>query len=286
MELFTLGIGHYTETDVKQLARAFTGWSLRGTDAYFDPKQFDDGEKEIFGQTGKFDHESAVDLLLARPDAPKFLARSLLKEFLHPQPTPDQIDHYASRLVEHKWEIKPVLREILTSRLFYSDWAYRAKIKSPLDICVGGSKGLPGAKPAASFLRAQCANMGQNLLYPPTVKGWDGEESWINANTVLLRFNFGLALAQQRGQDFAQRADLDAWLKKHDLKTPDDIIDHFTRLYLDGKISPEAKAKLVQYVKNDPSKNPKPFALTPDTVNTKIRGILHIIMSMPEFQLA
>jgi uncharacterized protein (DUF1800 family) len=286
MELFTLGIGNYTENDVKQLARAFTGWSLKGTEASFDPKQFDDGSKEIFGQHGTFNDEQAVGLLLTQPAAPRFIARSLLKEFVHPHPTEEQVNHYAGLVVAHDWEIKPVLQEMLTSRLFYSEWAYRAKIKSPVDIVIGGAKGLPGAKPTTSFLRDATAKMGQNLLYPPTVKGWDGEESWINANTVLLRFNFGLALAEQRGQDFAARADLDAWLKKHDLKSADDIINHFTRLYLDGRISGEANAKLQQYVANDPSKKPKPFELTPISVSTKIRGILHLIMSMPEFQLA
>src|SRR5206468_6509930 len=81
MELFTLGIGNYTEHDVQELARAFTGWRVSDEQASFDPKQFDDGEKEILGQRGKFDSESAVDVLLSQPAAPKFLARNLLKEF-------------------------------------------------------------------------------------------------------------------------------------------------------------------------------------------------------------
>ena len=96
------------------------------------------------------------------------------------------------------------MREIFLSRLFFSDWAYRSTIKSPVQLTVGAVAAV-GGKVSTTFLRDQTGKMGQSLLMPPNVKGWDGEEAWINANTVLLRFNFGLSLATQRGDDFAQR---------------------------------------------------------------------------------
>src|SRR5439155_4358420 len=104
-------IGNYSEHDVKELARAFTGWRVQEEQATFDSKQFDDGEKEILGQKDRFDSESAIDLILAQPAAPKHLARNLLVEFVHPDPLDEHVDHYAKRLLEHQWDVKLVLRE-------------------------------------------------------------------------------------------------------------------------------------------------------------------------------
>ncbi len=240
MELFTLGVGNYTEKDVQELARAFTGWHIDGngeaSKGSFNPKQFDDGEKTIFGKTGKFDSESAVDLLLEQPAASRHQARRLLKEFVHPNPTDEQIQHYADRLVAEKWNIKTVLREMVGSRLFFSDWAYRSKIKSPIELVVGGVNEV-GGKASTTFLREQTMKMGQALMAPPNVKGWDGERTWINANTVLLRFNFGQTLSTQRGDYFPRRADVESWLSKHKIKSGQDIVDHFAALFLDGNVA-------------------------------------------------
>jgi uncharacterized protein (DUF1800 family) len=285
MELFTLGVGTYSEKDVKELARAFTGWRINGDQAVFNKFFFDDGEKTIFGKTGHFDSDAAIDLILEQPAASKHLSRRILRNFVHPNPADEIVAHYAQRLIDEKWEIKPVLREILLSRLFFSDWAYRSSIKSPVELTVGAA-GAVGGKVATYFLRDQTGKMGQMLMMPPNVKGWDGEEAWINANTVLLRFNFGLSLAIQRGDDFAQREDLDGWLHKHNLKTADDILDHYLRLLLDGNVSTAARSELLDFLNHGPQNRPRPFVLTPDTMNSKVRGLQHLIMAMPEFQLA
>src|SRR5437016_11000250 len=97
MELFTLGVGNYSENDIKQLARAFTGWQLGENESRFDPKLFDDGEKEVFGVNGNFDAAGAIELILKQQAAPKFLARKLLRGFVHPHPSDDQIDYYTTR---------------------------------------------------------------------------------------------------------------------------------------------------------------------------------------------
>jgi uncharacterized protein (DUF1800 family) len=285
MELFTLGVGTYTEKDVKELARAFTGWRVDGDHAVFDKTHFDDGPKTIFGQTARFDSDSAIDLILQQPAASQHLSRRILRNFVHPDPTHEIVSHYARRLIEEKWELAPVMREIFLSRLFYSDWAYRSIIKSPVELTVGAASAV-GGKVSTAFLRDQTGKMGESLLMPPNVKGWDGEEAWINANTVLLRFNFGLSLALQRGEDFAQRSDLNAWLHKHNLKTADDILDHYLRILLDGNVTTEARTELLDFLNHGPRDKPKPFVLTPDTMNSKVRGLQHLIMAMPEFQLA
>jgi uncharacterized protein (DUF1800 family) len=285
MELFTLGIGSYTEKDVKELARAFTGWQQYNGVGVFNPKLFDDGEKTIFGQSGNFDAEQSNKLLLGQPSAGPFLAKHMLAEFVHPHPTDLVINHYGKRLVETQWDLKAVLKEMVGSRLFFSDWAYRSRIKSPIDLAVGSVLAL-GGKVNTTFLRTQTAKMGQDVLQPPNVKGWDGDVDWINANTVMVRFNFGQELATQRNGEFARKSELEAWLVKHDIKTADDVVNHYAMLLLDGQLPDGARETFVGYMNHGPEKNPKPFSLEKDAFNDKLRGLIHLMMAMPEYQLA
>jgi uncharacterized protein (DUF1800 family) len=270
---------------VQELARAFTGWRVEDEEAKFEPKQFDSGSKEVLGKSGNFDSESAVDVLLAQPAASKHLSRNLLIEFVHPEPTDAMVDHYAKRLVENDWHVKPVLAEMLSSRLFFSDWAYRARIKSPVELAVGAALAM-GGKVSSDFLRESCIRLGQNLLYPPNVKGWPGGQTWINSNTVLLRFNFAMQMATQRQREFVRKEALDDWLKEHKIETADDVLDHFSLVLLDGGLPKEARDSLAEYMNRDPKGAVKPFKLNTETVNSKVRGVLHMMMTMPEFQLA
>ena len=285
MELFTLGIGNYSEKDVQELARAFTGWKVENEQAVFDEKRFDDGEKNILGQHRNFNSESAVDLLLSQPAASKHLSRNLLIEFVHPEPTDEQVDHYAKRLVSCDWNVKPVVREMITSRLFFSDWAYRSRIKGPVELAVGAGLAM-GGKVNADFLREQCSRLGQNLLYPPNVKGWPGDKVWINANTVLLRFNFAMQMATQRQREFVRKGDLDGWLKDNEIESANDVLNYFTALMLDNQIPAEARDTLLDYMNRDQKGESKPFKLTADSINSKVRGLMHMMMTMPEYQLA
>jgi uncharacterized protein (DUF1800 family) len=322
MELFTLGVGNYTEHDIKQLARAFTGWEIRDAGSsmmmsaaapgtmtgVLNEKQFDDGEKEIFGVKSNFNAQTAIDLILKQPAAPKFLAKKMIKEFVHPQPTDEQIEHYASRLLAADWDVKTVLREMISSRMFFSDWAYRSKIKSPVELAIGAAL-VVGGKVNAQYLREEMAKMGQNLLYPPNVKGWDGEQAWINSNTVLVyppnvkgwdgeqawinsntvlvRFNLGLMLATQRRDDlFARRTDYESFLRQHQAKTAAEVLDVYAKLMFDGRLDDEKRAELLEYMNRNEKNEPAAFVLNGGTVNSKVRGVLHLLMSTPEYQLA
>ena len=138
----------------------------------------------------------------------------MLEAFVHPNPTDEQIEHYGQRFVDIDWNIKTVLREMLTSKMFFSEWAYRSKIKSPAELVIGSAVAM-GGKPNMQFLRESMAKMGQNILFPPNVKGWDGEEAWINSNTVLVRFNFGMAIATQRNPGGSE-----PMARQNDLETP------------------------------------------------------------------
>jgi uncharacterized protein (DUF1800 family) len=285
MELFTLGIGNYTEDDVKQIARAFTGWRVEGEEAIFDRKLHDEGVKTFLGRTGNFAMEDACRIILQQPAAPRHLARHLLQEFVHPEPLDSHIDFYAKRLLEYDWNVKLVLRDMLSSRLFFSDWAYRSKIKCPVVLAVGAALAM-GGKVDCDFLRNSCVRLGQNLLNPPNVKGWPGERSWINANTVLLRFNFAMEMATQRRREFVRRSELDPWLEANHIKSANDVLNVLADLLLDGDLPPEARVRFLDYMNRDSKNAVKPFKLTHEMINLKVRDVMHMMMTMPEYQLA
>ncbi len=285
LELFTLGVGHYQEKDIQELARAFTGWMITGgAVGVFDPARWDEGEKAVFDKTGPFNDEQAVDVILQHPQAPKYLAWRLLSTFVHPEPRPEHIDHYAARLVEHQWNIGNTLKEILKSRLFFSDWAYRSMIKSPVELCVGSAIAIGGV-PRAEYLRRECAAMGQSLLYPPDVSGWKGGQSWINANTVMVRFRFGREAAGQGFGEFAE-GPLFADLEKQQITTSPKIVNYFGDMLLDGEMPMEARGRFLDYMNRDNKNQPAEFVFNGGFVQQKVRGLLQLMMSMPHYQLS
>jgi len=284
MELFALGVGNYTENDVQQLARCFTGWRIDGLTSNLNKSEFDDGEKEVFGQKGTFNDEQAVDLLIAHPACAKYISKNLLTEFVHPDPTDDHVAHYANRLRETSFNIGQVLKEIAASRLFFSSWAYRSKIKSPVDLVMGGIYAI-GRGANAAFLREHLNRMGQNLLFPPTVKGWDGEKSWINSNTVVYRFNFGLQLVRQQDNEFFGSQKLFDYIKSKNLTPAEAILDHFAAILLDNNITTEAKSKLIDYMGRNQKNEPGAFEFNANSVKNKVKGVIHLMTTSPEYQL-
>ncbi len=285
LELFSLGVGHYTEPDIQELARCFTGWLITGgREARFDKNRWDEGEKTVFGHKGAYNDEQAVDVILQHPQAPKYIAWRLLTTFVHPQPAQEHIDHYAARLVAHQWHIGNTLKEILKSRLFYSDWAYRSLIKSPVDLCVGAAIAIGGV-PRAEYLRRECAAMGQSLLYPPDVSGWKGGQAWINANTVMVRFRFGMELARQGFGEFAS-SPLYQDLEQRQVTTAARIVNYFGEMLLDGDVPMDARGRFLDYINRDAKNQPAEFAFNPGYVQQKVRGLVQLMMSMPHYQLS
>jgi uncharacterized protein (DUF1800 family) len=286
MELFTLGVGHYSEADVKQLASCFTGWSIKDGKGAFNPKDFDDGEKSVLNRTGKFNDEQAVDVLLSQPAASRYLARKLLAEFVHPSPDDKLIDELAALIVRERWEMRPVLRVIWSSNVFFSDYAYRSRIKSPMELCAGLAIAM-GGRIKTDFVREQMGKMGQSLLYPPNVKGWDGHEAWINANTLIVRMNYGWHLAQHRGQDYAKRGSVEAMLKQSQADAPDEIVAFFADALLDGQLRDDARQAFVDYLNQDDDAKPRPFSNKDHGGGSRgVRSMIRAMTALPEFQLA
>ncbi len=192
MELFTLGIGNYTEQDIKEAARAFTGWTQRAGEYYYAPRRHDDGNKTILGSAGPYDGDDVVDIVTGKPACAQFICTKLWKYFAYDEPEPEVIAGLADTFRKHDGNIKPVLRQMFLSRAFYQEKAYFSQVKSPAQLVAGLLVQLDAededqvAQIAAYAMRA----MGQSLFYPPNVKGWDGGRAWINTNTLLVRYNF------------------------------------------------------------------------------------------------
>jgi len=192
MELFTLGEGHYGEHDVKEAARAFTGWSLnRETGRFvFRPLLHDYGAKTVLGRTGNLDGDDVLDILLAKPETAEFVTRKLWREFVSAEPDEREVKRIAVRLRESRYDIKVALQALLTSDAFYAPENRGTLVKSPVDLVVGTLRQF-GMRPGETVpFAVATAAMGQNLFGPPNVKGWPGGDAWINTNTLLARKAF------------------------------------------------------------------------------------------------
>lgn len=192
MELFTLGEGNYSEEDIKQVARAFTGWSLDMETAQYKFRWFihDDGEKTIFGQKAKFNGDQALDLLLARKETAEFITRKLWREFVSPTPDDGAVTRMAGLFRASGYEITKLMQAMLTSDAFYALENRGSLIKSPVEFVVGTLKQFEISPPNMRPFVMTAALLGQNVFAPPNVKGWPGGERWINSASLLGRKQF------------------------------------------------------------------------------------------------
>jgi len=189
MELFTLGEGHYGEPDVKEAARAFTGWSIdvdRG-EFLFRAPQHDDGVKTVLGKSGHLGGDDVLRILLAHPRTAEHLVEKLWREFVSPAPDAAEVRRVASRLRDSGYDIRTALRALLTSDAFYAQHNRATLIKSPVELVVGTLRQFRFSTGEMLPFAFTVAQLGQNLFAPPNVKGWPGGDAWINSTTLLAR---------------------------------------------------------------------------------------------------
>ena len=294
MELFTIGIGNYTEQDVREAARAFTGWSYKDRSYIFLANQHDTGSKTFMGQTGNFNGDDIIDIILKRPESGKFIINELWSFFVYPNPEPAVTDRLAEVYFKSNYDLKEVMRAIFLSPEFLSDKAYRALVKSPVEYVIGMAKQL-GATNIASNLTQAAAGMGQTLFNPPTVKGWDGNLGWINTSYFFDRINTANNLAGARGQQAQFRYDPYELLglTGPNSQPPADagaVVDRFAGIFLDGQLQPEVKSALAEYLNTPPLKSSDlddaaSGKQTARLVDTRVRGTLHLLMSTPDYML-
>ncbi len=196
MELFTLGEasngGGYSEQDIREAARAFTGWSIE-RDSFsfrFRPAFHDAAAKTVLGQTGNFDGDAVLDVMMAQDAAARFIVGKLWKEFVSPLPDAKEVALIAQRFRASGYDISTALRDLLLTDAFWAADNAGSLVKSPVDLVVGTVRQFGFSYTDAMPFALKSAQLGQNLLVPPNVKGWPGYTEWINATTLLERKRF------------------------------------------------------------------------------------------------
>ena len=207
MELFSLGVGNYTEKDIKEGARALTGYTFDDDTFVFNRKNHDTGTKSILGAMGPLDGDGFVTAILQQPACSEFMCTKLYKFFVADLPTGskdmDQAAHAVCQSLSAEfslgnYEIKPVLRKLFLSEHFYQPRVMGERIKSPTELVVGTIRSLDTPARDLGMLTTAMNMMGQNIFYPPSVKGWDGGRAWINTATMFVRQNIACFLLTGR----------------------------------------------------------------------------------------
>lgn len=285
LELFSLGIGHYTEDDIKNAARAFTGWHLKGNTFFFNAGQHDAGDKTFLGSTGRFGGDEIIDVILESRHSAAFLARKLLTFFLYESPEPDLVEACAELLRRSDYDVAAMLRVLFASRVFFSPKAYKALIKSPVELCVGAALATQG-RISTRALGHHAGLMGQSLYAPPSVKGWDGGRDWINPSRLIARWNFAMAVSSARGPAFGSHIAPERAAERLGQKSAEDVVDYYLWNLVQTDVSADTRARLLDYMERWDRQPRKKFVVTPQTLDSKVRGLIHVIMTLPEYQLS
>jgi uncharacterized protein (DUF1800 family) len=297
MELFTLGEGHYTEKDVTEAARAMTGWSLeRASQSYiYRPRIHDDGVKTVLGKTGNLDGRDVLETIVAQPQAARFITGKLWKFFASENPDPKLIDALADHFRAGGNNFAPFLRTLFSCKEFYANAVMHSQIKSPVQWLVGSVRLLQRDMPPSFVASQMIKSLGQDLLLPPNVKGWDGGLSWITTNTLLARYNQAAILVMGQGnlgaqgdrpgqQRMAERAnemarqirpaDIGKIIGNDDRRDPNAIITELEKRFIQGQLTEKHRQVLRDYLESHSELN-----------DQDLRHAIRLLMSTPEYQV-
>jgi len=260
MELFTTGIGHYTEDDVRESARSFTGWTLQGgkqlryaTQSAFNPRFFDSAQKTFMGKTGNLTGDDIVEVLVPLRATAERLSSRLFSFFAYQNPEPEIVRQLADTFQHSHYNVGAVVREIFSMDAFYSGKAYRALVKSPAELAAQTLRAT-GADSRGFLASANAmASMGQVLFYPPNVAGWPGGSSWINSSTLLNRINFANSAARRAPASSAAQT-----------------VDQLMATLADGNVTGNTREGLRAFAADHPGDQ---------------AGLLFMALATPEFQL-
>ena len=351
-----MGVGNYTEEDIREAARAFTGWNYRGLEFVVNPTQHDTDVKKVLGRSGNFDGVQVIDIILAQPVTAEFVATKLYRFFVRDEVSPELRVKLGKLLRDSRYEIAPFLETIFTSHDFYSDDSVATHIKSPVELVVStyrkmGLKEVPGIPDFNELTDA----MGQKLMFPPNVAGWANGKSWITPGLLLVRGNFiydtvfpqidfvandrvpggqyqiisvaeqlsmgkdvttatkpdgkelsSMSMQADRDEDFNTRlASYHAWRKAIEkvkpisrttaqlnvsgmvraagCKTTQEAVDHLLLRFLTTPVSPELRKKIAELLASDLGTTDLKAADT--YMEDALRNALHVILSLPDYQL-
>ncbi|HIM78974.1 MAG TPA: DUF1800 domain-containing protein [Dehalococcoidia bacterium] len=307
LELFSMGVGNYTEVDVRECSRAFTGWTIkpklpRGPIGRFDwffefrEEDHDDGEKTFLGETGNFDGEDIIDIICQQPATAGFICRHLYSFFVADEaqvpawgvtPPRDEaaIDLMVDTFIESGYDIRSVLRVMFNSDFFKE--ARFARLKSPTEVVVstlrmvGGSTQFPA--PGIGDLSRQPNYMGQDLLNPPSVEGWHTGAEWINSGSLMRRVNFAAELVGDTSNPGVQS--MISRLHAQDARTPEQLVDGCLDLLGPLEVAPESRTELIGFAAEH-GEFKWDTAEAQTTSSERIGELLQLIVSLREFQYA
>jgi len=278
MELHTLGVnGGYTQKDVQEVARCFTGWTIQKPNEQglflFRPGMHDDGEKMVLGHRipaggGIGDAERVLDILASHPSTARFIATKLARRFIADEPPASLIDRAADKFLKTDGSIRETLRVIINSPEFFSAAAYRAKVRTPFEFVVAALRALNASSEADPALLDWIKRMGQPVFGRLTPDGFpDSADQWLASGSLLERFNFASALATNRIK--GTRIDTDGFLANVDLKDPHAVADRLTTALLAGNISQETRVVIEKIAKEEFA---KPFVGSPPLTGVGYRN--------------
>lgn len=290
LELFTLGIGNYTEADVKAAARAFTGWNLRnGNQFNFDAGQHDGGVKTFLGQSGELDGGDVLNVVADHPATAHRIAARLFQFFAY-HPDPDTVEPFAQTYLDSGHDIRAVVEAIFRSDAFASERSIYEHVKSPVEYVVGSLRML-GATVRERELVNVLRQLGQEILNPPNVAGWPGGLSWINPSTLLSRYNFASRVAfAQGGPGEGGAIDLQALLGDTAIDDSRHTLESTLGALGNVSLSPDAHQVLLDYVQSPltypPGFNGKPNPSQQQVATDgRLRGLLLLALASSDYQV-
>jgi uncharacterized protein (DUF1800 family) len=296
LELFSLGIGNYTEDDVKNCARAFTGWTLKnpipGAQPFgrfpwefeFRPDLHDYGEKEFLGERGRFDGTDIINIIVRQPAAARFVARRLHNFFVSDRPDAAAIDFLADIFVKSQYDVRAVMRALFMSDFFRSPSAYYARVKSPTEHVVGIMRLVEDFQYPTWGIRdvaLECRYMGQDLLNPPSVEGWHTGKEWIDTGILVERINFAAAEVGDLGKPGVQK--IVGRLRDMGELSPEQFVEACLDLIGPLDVSEKTRESLLAFARQG---GPLRFDGDGDReAEQRVAELLQLIVATREFQL-
>jgi uncharacterized protein (DUF1800 family) len=298
MELFTLGIGHYTETDVREVARSLTGWTVQnyrrddnynGATFLDNPGLHDYGTKTILGQTGNWSGADAIRIILDHTDSAgsvsgRFIGAKLWTFFVYDGPPQYVVDELRDIYASTDHSIREVVRRIFLHPEFYEAHTRKTWVRSPVEYAVAAIR-MVEATSDFDVAARQLGTMGQALFNPEDAKGWDWGRSWMNTGTLFARSSMVNTICTNRGTS-GTRFDPNHLLAGRDASTADKVVDILADRLNVADVSPKIRASWVDYVNANDDGSRGNWTNTATNVDKKVRGVVHLMLTSPAFQLS
>jgi hypothetical protein len=292
LELYTMGVnGGYTQADVVEVSKCLSGWGVDGYNTYlYTASRHVTGPKTVLGQTIPSMGEQEVyylfdNVILPWPATAEYMVRKIWEYFVAPAPSPALVTELANRFRADKFNLRSLMSTILRSRYFYSDAAIGTLVKNPVEFVIGAMRGTNTSVNSYRTLSARIVAMGYPLLRYTNPFGLEDGDAWLDSSTIVARANFANELTQvSTTAGFQNRFDPAREIVRANLTTSNAIVDHFLRILLPVEPPQAVRTALYDFM-NRVDTGVVPFTFTPAKISEKVRGLVHLILALPEYQL-